>query len=125
MKTVLLILLISLMTACASQGKTFVDDQAPTMKAIYDSKFNTQEGLTRSDLQRDTGSILDENKNQGRRRPKQLIEDFYFLPNPVMKLYIYPHLTSAGTPVPGYSTAFRFYKSDQIALHGEVLPHDH
>jgi len=41
-------------------------------------------------------------------------------PNPQMVLYVFPHLSAEGAPVPGYSTAFPLYPVDQYALPGEV-----
>lgn len=49
---------------------------------------------------------------------------FPLLPNPQLVLYVYPHLTSKGRPVPGYTTVFRMYDRDEYALPGEWIP-DH
>lgn len=40
--------------------------------------------------------------------------------NPTLVTYIFPHITSAGLPVPGYTTAFRMYPEDAFALPGEA-----
>ncbi len=49
------------------------------------------------------------------------IEQFFpLLPNPQMVLYVFPHLSAEGAPVPGYATAFPMYPVDQYALPGEV-----
>lgn len=46
---------------------------------------------------------------------------FPHLPNPTLVMFVYPHLSSSErNPVPGYSTAFKMYKSDEFALPGEV-----
>lgn len=42
------------------------------------------------------------------------------LPNPTFIMYIDPHLTVDGHPVPGYSTAFDLYETTQYALPGEA-----
>ena len=47
---------------------------------------------------------------------------FAELPNPAIALYIDPHLSEAGYPVPGYTTAFRLYARTEYALPGEVPP---
>lgn len=49
---------------------------------------------------------------------------FPVLPNPQIVMYVYPHLTEKGRPVPGYSTAFKMYDKDEYALPGEWIP-DH
>ena len=47
---------------------------------------------------------------------------FPHLPNPTIVLYVFPHVTSAGLPVPGYATAFPMYDSAPFALPGEAPP---
>jgi len=42
------------------------------------------------------------------------------LPNPDICLYIDPHLTTEGIPVPGYTTCFPLYRQAHYALPGEV-----
>ena len=44
------------------------------------------------------------------------------LQNPRIGLYVFPHLTADGHPVPGYLTVFRLYGESQIfALPGEAF----
>lgn len=43
------------------------------------------------------------------------------LPNPTLNMFIYPHLTTDGNPVPAYTTNFKLYKVDHYALPREVL----
>ena len=42
------------------------------------------------------------------------------LPNPTLIMFVYPHLTEQGTPVPGYATQFEMYERTEYALPGEV-----
>jgi len=49
---------------------------------------------------------------------------FPVLPNPQIVMYVYPHLTAKGRPVPGYATAFKMYEKDEYAMPGEWIP-DH
>lgn len=42
------------------------------------------------------------------------------LPNPTLVMYVYPHISNAGVPVPGYSTAFPMYEKTEYALPGET-----
>lgn len=44
---------------------------------------------------------------------------FPMLPNPSLVMYVYPHMSASGVPVPGYATAFKFYETEQYALPGE------
>lgn len=43
------------------------------------------------------------------------------LPNPTIVMYIFPHLSSEGVPVPGYSTTFSMYEATEFALPDEIL----
>lgn len=42
------------------------------------------------------------------------------LPNPTLVMYVYPHISQAGVPVPGYSTAFALFDKVEYALPGET-----
>ena len=55
-----------------------------------------------------------------REAANEINQVFPLLPNPQMVLYVFPHLSAEGAPVPGYSTAFPLYPVDQYALPGEV-----
>ena len=43
------------------------------------------------------------------------------LPNPTIILYVFPHLSLEGTPVPGYSTTFPMYETVEYALPWEIV----
>lgn len=45
---------------------------------------------------------------------RQLRRDFKVLANPRLVLYVYPHLTTAGTPVPGYATWFHVFERGPV-----------
>ena len=42
------------------------------------------------------------------------------LPNPILIMYVFPHLSKEGTPIPGYSTMFPMYESVEYALPREL-----
>ncbi|CBL45389.1 hypothetical protein HDN1F_35120 [gamma proteobacterium HdN1] len=46
---------------------------------------------------------------------------FPVLPNPQIVMYVYPHFTARGRPVPGYSTAFKLYEREEYAMPGEWI----
>lgn len=53
---------------------------------------------------------------------RELDSLFPELRNPRLTLYVFPHLTDQGYPVPGYSTAFYLYRDSQLfALPGEAI----
>lgn len=45
---------------------------------------------------------------------------FPLLPNPILIMYVFPHLSRSGAPIPGYSTAFPLYDKPHYALPGEL-----
>ena len=44
----------------------------------------------------------------------QLRRNFRALPNPRLILYVYPHLTTDGNPVPGYATWFNVFERGPV-----------
>jgi conjugative transfer region lipoprotein (TIGR03751 family) len=43
------------------------------------------------------------------------------LPNPDILMYVYPHLSSEGATVPGYTSSFSMYEKNEYALPGEAM----
>ena len=103
----LLLLLISLTltTGCVSKKARIFGEAMPTMKAIHDAKFQHQQERLRLDTPR---SLKDS--------PPTKDSDFHWLPNPTMHVYVFEHLSPTGLPVPAYTTFFKFYTTDHIAL---------
>jgi conjugative transfer region lipoprotein (TIGR03751 family) len=56
-----------------------------------------------------------------RTQATELESRFPRLPNPILNMFVVPHLTQGGNPVPGYTTHFKLYKVDHYALPGESL----
>jgi conjugative transfer region lipoprotein (TIGR03751 family) len=52
-----------------------------------------------------------------------LEQRFARLPNPDLKLHVFPHLAKGRYPVPGYVTVFAMYEQVNYALPGEVSAH--
>ena len=123
-KTLTVLPALALLTGCASTKEDILPQDGPTMKQIYDRHMKAtgaagvaspRDGLTRllSPGREDLAAYTREAANE-------IEQQFPLLPNPQMVLYVYPHLSSEGAPVPGYSTAFPMYPVDQYALPGEV-----
>ncbi|MBL4783413.1 MAG: hypothetical protein JKX92_14335 [Porticoccaceae bacterium] len=92
------------LTGCASPKARVFGEDMPTMKAIHDKKFNRAENEALEKPQR----VADEPLNA----PEG---EFQWLPNPTLTMYVFPHITPTGHPVPGYRTFFRMYTEDHIA----------
>ncbi len=118
MKYVVILISVCL-ASCSSQHKKLLDEDLPTMQAVYQEKFHTKKGLERKDVARDIRGGERDLNPLVRDEINPIREEFRYLPNPILTMYIYPHLTDAGTPVPGYATFFKFYEKDHIGLPSE------
>ena len=115
--------LISLVISLAScsnslQNNSPIPDTGPTISEVYE-KHMTKEPLstnTRRKLHDGSAGL----EGYTREVFNELSVRFPRLPNPTIIMYIFPHLSLEGTPVPGYSTMFQLYTSTQYALPGEL-----
>ena len=121
-----LLILSTLLTACASSDPLPRD--LPSMRTIYDAHLNDESSVD-ARLQTARESISEHLSNGSaplagytRNAYNEIENLFPQLPNPTLVMYIDPHLSEAGYPVPGYSTAFTLYEKPQFALPGEVPP---
>ena len=109
--TVLLALLISvfLMTACANKKTRVFGKDMPSMVDIHQEKFgqNANEKLEKLSRLPEATTLSGEN-------------EFQWLPNPTLHMFVFKHLTSDGHPVPGYTTFFKMYRNDVIAEPSEL-----
>jgi len=46
------------------------------------------------------------------------------VPNPDIQIYIDPHISAAGIPIPGYTTQVPLYRQNYYALPGELTHED-
>ena len=97
---------VGILAGCASSKNHVFGDDMPTMKTIHDHKFH-HTNLEPAPLRPLSATASNTDTT------------FQWLPNPTLVMYVFPHLTEAGHPVPGYSTFFRLYTQDHIAAPGE------
>ena len=91
--------LISL-NACSSMTGNVIPEKGPSMEQVYDSM--EQEKPAES-----VEPVLIRNTQS----------TFQKLPNPELKMYVYPHLAGHDEiPIPGYYTVFNAYTQDHYAL---------
>lgn len=111
-----------LLNACV-HPKKLVSDEAPTMKDIFEQKFQHKQNPIEDSIKCPIEPVP-EGKYLALQGDVPYLNSPYlispYLINPIMTVYIYPHLTAAGTPVPAYSTYFKLYEKDHVALPGEV-----
>lgn len=123
-----LVLLISLGLVGCSQKVVFPQD-GMTMAEIYD-EHQAEEKIKINDvasarqfLGRPVGNLDQDLSGFVRDENNEINALFPQLPNPIMVMFIYPHLAGdGGNPVPGYSTSFPMYERPHYALPGET-PH--
>lgn len=108
------------LVGCASKTTVIVPENLPTMKEIYEQQFYEKQGLHRDDLARELHNGDKDWNKHVKEQMRPLKKAFTFLPNPTLTLFIFPHLTDAGSPVPGYTTFFKFYERDHVGLPSEV-----
>ena len=112
---------IMLLAGCASTKEDVIPQGGPTMLQIYEHHMARTTASRRTDgarrpLSHGKGDLAAYTRDAA----NEIEEVFPLLPNPQMVLYVFPHLSAEGAPVPGYTTAFPMYPVDQYALPGEL-----
>ncbi|MYI90026.1 MAG: TIGR03751 family conjugal transfer lipoprotein [Gammaproteobacteria bacterium] len=116
--------LISLSLSIASCSNSFLNKvrhsgNAKTIEQIYTQHEYSIAPVSRRVPQlSNSGTDL---KGYTRDVNNELSLHFPRLPNPTIVLYVFPHLSLEGTPVPGYSTTFPMYETIEYALPWEIL----
>lgn len=120
MTRILMLLMATWISGCATN--------APLQELSKEGP-STAELMRQSAMQSNTHSsnkylrpVYDTNySDYTRNANNELNHLFPRLSNPTLVMYIYPHISSSGVPVPGYSTAFSMYeKAVEYALPGET-----
>lgn len=108
------------LTGCAHQARQVLPDTGPDIKTVYERHISGETGKTIPDpyfLHEDPTP----RPGYTREAANEIEQLFPMLPNPRIVLYVYPHFTAKGRPVPGYATAFSLYEKDEYALPGEWI----
>lgn len=112
---IMLMLAMSLISvsACSSLSGNVVPEKGPTMEQVYDSMETTDDTIERiKPYQTNAQTTLPSNVTS---------TPFHKVPNPELKMYVYPHLAGKDElPVPGYYTAFNAYTQDHYVLPNEL-----
>ena len=113
MKRFSLCIWLSLMvlSGCAANK---IPESSRTMADIYASDTAT----TR--LTREINNGAKDLVGYTREAATELTTRFPQVPNPTLTMYVFPHLTKDGLPIPGYITEFSMYASAPFALPGET-----
>jgi conjugative transfer region lipoprotein (TIGR03751 family) len=113
------------LTACATSKEDVIPQDGPDMQVIYDThqrNAGAHRHLTaqRAELDRPIARGAGDLHDFTQQAANEIDPIFPLLPNPQLVLFVFPHLSIEGAPVPGYATAFPMYQIDQYAMPGEV-----
>jgi conjugative transfer region lipoprotein (TIGR03751 family) len=112
------------LSGCSVMGdkESILPQEGASMKEVYDAHFKhsslNKASATRADFAK--GGLSDSQLAGFTREADTEIQALFpKLPNPSLVLYVFPHLTASGQPVPGYATSFTLYEKSEYALPGE------
>ncbi len=113
------------LSGCSTTKEDVIPQGGPDMQQIYRehmqrSGARTDPAQWRAGLDRKLSPGKADLRGYTREAANEINPVFPLLPNPQMVLYVFPHLSGEGAPVPGYATTFPMYPVDQYALPGEV-----
>ena len=115
------------LAGCATSKESVLPTDLKPMKQVYDEHFQKRRQLPEGE--QDAGAFMWRAPGGGkedlagyvREAAYELESRFATLPNPIMVMYVFPHLSRPhGTPVPGYATSFPMYEKLEYALPGEL-----
>ncbi len=117
--------LVAFLGGCAGTKEAVLPQDGPGMAAIYERHGR---GTDEARLQQARAALAAPGPGEGtknlhgwtRSAFDEIAARFPRLPNPTLILYVYPHLTAEGHPVPGYATSFTLYEGVEYALPGEA-----
>ncbi len=125
MKTILpiTVLLISslTLTACSMQNKSaqIEKPKKTTAELMRGNSGKSNDKAFRKNHQ--NWNSVPNHSSYTRTQQNELKGLFPRLPNPDILMYVYPHLSSEGATVPGYSSSFSMYEKNHYALPGEAM----
>jgi len=124
-RTAIATIWISLLSGCATGSKeTILPQTGPTMKEVYDAHFERTRQRFRNariDMGRRGAADIPSNLDGFTREVDSEIQVLFpRLPNPGLVMYVFPHLSAKGHPIPGYGTSFPMYETVEYALPGET-----
>jgi conjugative transfer region lipoprotein (TIGR03751 family) len=114
----------AVLSACANKD-TILPIPEHDMRTVYDMHMQgVGDGKLydhRSVLRRPMAEGDMELSDYVRTEKTQLESKFKMVPNPIMFMFVAPHLASSSeVPIPGYVTQFRMWEKDNYAMPGEI-----
>ncbi len=119
-------LFLLMLAGCSAMGdkESILPQEGASMKEVYDAHFkhsSLKHQHSRADMGMRSAGVGDGNLAGFTREANTEIQSqFPKLQNPSLVMYVFPHLTATGQPVPGYATPFTLYEKTEYALPGET-----
>jgi conjugative transfer region lipoprotein (TIGR03751 family) len=119
-------LCLLVLTGCSAMGdkESILPQEGVSMKEVYDAHFkhsSLKHQTSRVDIGlHSAGAGYANLAGFTREADSQIQSLFPKLQNPSLVMYVFPHLTATGQPVPGYATPFTMYEKTEYALPGET-----
>jgi len=107
-----LLLLTLTLTACVTNKDDLIPIPDTSLEDIY-----IEAGEEDVSVNRNAHSIYVEVDKPKTAHP--LDKEFKEISNPTLYMYVAPHYTSGGVPIPGYTTKFKMYDRTNYAAEGE------
>ena len=117
-QTLIISLACLISTGCTTSSADLYDENSVTLKQLQSQRGSShgEAGL------KDKVSLWSDNQLQAfsRTQANELENIFPQMPNPTIYIYIDPHITQGGLPIPGVTTKTKMMMRDQYALPHEV-----
>jgi conjugative transfer region lipoprotein (TIGR03751 family) len=113
------------LTGCSAMGSkdSILPQDGASMQEVYDAHCkhsSLRHHNNRAKIGSDGPGVDDGNLAGFTREANTEIQSLFpRLQNPSLVMYVFPHLTGTGQPVPGYATSFTLYEKTEYALPGE------
>lgn len=108
------------LAGCSTSKDRVIPQDGPDMASVY-AQHQRAAGMTApAVIDRPAADGATDLHGYTQQAHNEIDQVFPLLPNPQLVLFVFPHLSAEGAPVPGYSTAFPMYAVDQYALPGEL-----
>jgi len=115
--------LAMILAGCSTTMESLIPNDGHDMKSIYEHHMDSQNTTKQPSIKgRPPGTGDADLAGYTRTANNEIQAIFPVLPNPVLVMYVFPHLSEDGAPVPGYATSFPMYDKLEYALPGEVAP---
>ncbi len=120
------IFLLTILSGCASNRAERLsrEDGPRSIDILRGATGGTDSNKRVEDIYRARHMLAAKSNRESytRTAENELLVEFRQHPNPLIKIFVYPHLsTRDNAPIPGYTTAISLYEKDEYALPSELL----